>query len=899
MSKIDLDQITSGYNLSKINSNFQKIEDTLNQEVLYRKNYVGEPNEMRTNLDMNGNKILNVVTGTSPSDLATRGYVDEEVAEERVYVDQQLGLVNSELDTKYDKTGGPVFGDINLNGHKLIGASEVQTSKTSTSLLEINGVPVVPGNSVIDPYNGTREALRRSYAEAGYSLVDGSFEAGGTLVNTNDVLLYEAEGKAYSWDGAFPPSGKVVPPGSTPLTTGGIAVGAWISRFDTSLRNYVVNTTTATFKNEYGFSAVENMIAGRVKGVAGTITHKAGNIYSTGSTTWKCKIDAANTIADFSPLKSVDFREYGAVSDNSTDCRPALITARTAGFKTLFNGQFYMAGTNVLIDGFPIEMTEGSFIRCDTDPGKYSKYKLLTDFRIQNTRFGTDVTLPENVSDITRSSLSAGAAYLSDESLSAISLATAETTNITGYNTRSTFSGVVVDDLVLAWPTPSPVESGFFVDVETGSTYESTFLLLNSIIGGSAFTSVLTTTDRYFFDLTLGNTDVSYAKISSSESGSVIRTFTTDPNANLAIASNGGGVTASIRITAHNEFEFYLNDVFVARETVNGYIQQAGFTTITAGEVQISKPVRYLRKTPKGSKSFKVLCIGDSQTFGVGTAKTWPDYLQVLASNTHGLGDLDVTNIAVSGTGAAYWDSQVIDYSQYDYVMVMIGTNDVQGLTPINSYGNYIQNIITDIKTQGATPVVGVFPLWTTIANSGSGDPFAQNNQLAARYRSELKSRCAITGAVVANPLGYLGNNMSRMSDNIHPDDQGCISIASAFVAALSTHAGPRREVLTSVVHHPKLLGGWQNSGGIYPPLTYVKDSSGMVTVTGTIRNGVELFETFATLPVGYRPAKSTVFPCVMNNAFGTMWIESNGNMQFMTGNTSDHCSIHATFFAA
>lgn len=44
----------------------------------------------------------------------------------------------------------------------------------------------------------TREALRRSYAEAGYNLVDGSFEAGGTLVNANDVLLQERTGKAFS-----------------------------------------------------------------------------------------------------------------------------------------------------------------------------------------------------------------------------------------------------------------------------------------------------------------------------------------------------------------------------------------------------------------------------------------------------------------------------------------------------------------------------------------------------------------------------------------------------------------------------------------------------------------------------------------------------------------------------
>ena len=46
--------------------------------------------------------------------------------------------------------------------------------------------------------NSNREALRRSYAEAGYNLVDGSFETGGTLVTENDVLLHEATGKAYS-----------------------------------------------------------------------------------------------------------------------------------------------------------------------------------------------------------------------------------------------------------------------------------------------------------------------------------------------------------------------------------------------------------------------------------------------------------------------------------------------------------------------------------------------------------------------------------------------------------------------------------------------------------------------------------------------------------------------------
>lgn len=131
MSKIDLDPITSGYNLSKINANFQKVEDELNNKVLYRNSPAGEPNSMSSNLDMNSRSILNA-------------------------------------------------------------------NKISSNILELGGAQVVPANLATDPYNGTREALRRSYAEAGYHLVDGSFEVGGTLVNNNDVLLHEASGKGFT-----------------------------------------------------------------------------------------------------------------------------------------------------------------------------------------------------------------------------------------------------------------------------------------------------------------------------------------------------------------------------------------------------------------------------------------------------------------------------------------------------------------------------------------------------------------------------------------------------------------------------------------------------------------------------------------------------------------------------
>lgn len=72
---------------------------------------------------------------------------------------------------------------------------------TSGGLGENSWKPVT--NNILAPT--VRESTRRSYAEAGYNLVAGSFQAGFTLVNINDVALDEASGKAFSGAaGAYP-----------------------------------------------------------------------------------------------------------------------------------------------------------------------------------------------------------------------------------------------------------------------------------------------------------------------------------------------------------------------------------------------------------------------------------------------------------------------------------------------------------------------------------------------------------------------------------------------------------------------------------------------------------------------------------------------------------------------
>jgi hypothetical protein len=67
-------------------------------------------------------------------------------------------------------------------------------------------------------------------------LTDKTFTTGATINNPNEVLLNTADGEYYKWTGSFASGPKVVPPSSTPASTGGIGPGAWIGVGDASLR---------------------------------------------------------------------------------------------------------------------------------------------------------------------------------------------------------------------------------------------------------------------------------------------------------------------------------------------------------------------------------------------------------------------------------------------------------------------------------------------------------------------------------------------------------------------------------------------------------------------------------------------------------------------------------------
>lgn len=68
MSKVELNTVTNAQNISTINDNFTKIEDALNNKVLFRDNPAGEPNALVTDVDANSKRIYNLPQPISPTE---------------------------------------------------------------------------------------------------------------------------------------------------------------------------------------------------------------------------------------------------------------------------------------------------------------------------------------------------------------------------------------------------------------------------------------------------------------------------------------------------------------------------------------------------------------------------------------------------------------------------------------------------------------------------------------------------------------------------------------------------------------------------------------------------------------------------------------------------------------
>lgn len=133
-------------------------------------------------------------------------------------------------------------------------------------------------------WHGIEKMSTEAISAYGWITLD-SFQSGQTLTLPNQALrwaLPDGDGEYYRWDGEFPVGGKIVPPASTPASTGGVGPGAWVSVGDAALRSQLsaaggVNYVNGAVKNVPYFSNLKNGRHGLAE-VVMTIEHHAGGL---------------------------------------------------------------------------------------------------------------------------------------------------------------------------------------------------------------------------------------------------------------------------------------------------------------------------------------------------------------------------------------------------------------------------------------------------------------------------------------------------------------------------------------------------------------------------------------------------------------------------------------------
>lgn len=131
----------------------------------------------------------------------------------------------------------------------VFGGAKIDEFVTSTGLVYVDRFGIEHRTIAGINYDANQAILNYGY------ITKDSFEDGSTLSTANECLRWKSNGEYYRWDGSFP---KVVPPGSTPDSAGGIGKGKWVSVGDAVLRSEITSPSG-------GDAVVSSVFGGKVK----------------------------------------------------------------------------------------------------------------------------------------------------------------------------------------------------------------------------------------------------------------------------------------------------------------------------------------------------------------------------------------------------------------------------------------------------------------------------------------------------------------------------------------------------------------------------------------------------------------------------------------------------------
>ena len=369
------------------------------------------------------------------------------------------------------------------------------------------------------------------------------------------------------------------------------------------------------------------------------------------------------------------------------------------------------------------------------------------------------------------------------------------------------------------------------------------------------------------------------------------------------------GAIMSVRIISLSILEFYVNGVMVERVNLPFEISKVGFGINFVNSTGSGVLNQYWGKITYGESlksnsgnPLNVIAFGDSITFGESSI-SWAEYLPTFVEGQRGISKLSVTNKAVSGNTSSQQLSvmQATDLTPYDSVLILIGTNDIQGNVAVSTFSSNLQSMITLAKSNGRNVIVGIPHMWISQELTGQGFTSSNYNK-GTLYRAEIMKLVAINeGCYLADTLSEMGrigvdNHKDLLRDNLHPNVVGEILLARCFARSLISSISANIEASrdNTVISPPiktllTLQNEWVNLGSGYGNAAISKTREGTVSLEGIIKGGIVTTGTVITvLPDGYRPKTKIVAPVLSNNSgvekLGGLEINPNGNVTINIG---------------
>ncbi|WP_336340048.1 phage tail fiber protein [Enterobacter cloacae] len=633
-------------------------------------------------------------------------------------------------------------------------------------------------------------------------------------------------------------------------------------------------------------------------------------------------------------------RPYAAYSTSMTDSAPMFAKAQASvGTNGVIHFSLPDGWTNAhyLIDADYSYIWSQSWI--SADPGVVIHNSATNDGEGQKPRLKGDVVFsqktPTSTTDYTtkrggnsydlKSAISAAVATavsgMSAKTLPMNFTQTARAIKYTNLDVNSSgisytydASGMTVQADQIFWSDPGAAGSaawqGVSFALKTGSEFEVLLENTGSGSAGSIFVGAKmlgsagssSTTLGMRMSITVVSSDTDSTNIQFTNGNTIVKTVTVYHPSEILSAGGTNGVRAGVRMLDTRKIGLTLNGKLI-------HIMSTSSTFVREGIIVMDQNARSTMRIKYGHHKVRkfnpyampktLTCVGDSITRGARSSNEWPRLLEAYAEHMPGIGRIrTLNNVSTSGWRLRDFVINIANYNftGSEYVLIQLGTNDCQGNVGLTQYYNDIVTFGNKVMADGAFPVFGMFPKYTSSTITGGGNA-PVNMQQIAQYQAVLRWACDANGFALAFPddffgenYGYLGafNNADRfsdmwMNDNIHPNTRGQIAIAAAFISALS-----RELVLpceASISHLANLTRGvtayLETTYGL-PVVTRIDDT---VYITGAVMGGAANASVMA-IPEFALPPHQVSATCFSRDAgsLGVCQVYARPNGQLVVG---------------